>query len=139
MGADFGYCGSAFIATEEANADAGYKNGIVEGSAEGIVYSNLFTGVHGNYLRSSIENAGLDPDNLPESDPSKMNFGSGGNTKAKAWKDIWGSGQGIGAVKSVGTVEDMVARFEREYHAAKAALADKSGYTSWQALAEAAE
>ena len=139
MGADFGYCGSAFIATEEANADAGYKNGIVEGSAEGIVYSNLFTGVHGNYLRSSIENAGLDPDNLPESDPSKMNFGSGGNTKAKAWKDIWGSGQGIGAVKSVGTVEDMVARFEREYHAAKAALAEKSGYTSWQALAEAAE
>ena len=139
MGADFGYCGSAFIATEEANADAGYKNGIVEGSAEGIVYSNLFTGVHGNYLRSSIENAGLDPDNLPESDPSKMNFGSGGNTKAKAWKDIWGSGQGIGAVKSVGTVEDMVARFEREYHSAKAALADKSGYTSWQALAEAAE
>lgn len=139
MGADFGYCGSAFIATEEANADAGYKNGIVEGSAEGIVYSNLFTGVHGNYLRSSIENAGLDPDNLPESDPSKMNFGSGGNTKAKAWKDIWGSGQGIGAVKSVGTVEDMVARFEREYHAAKAALAEKSGYTSWQTLAEAAE
>jgi nitronate monooxygenase len=139
MGADFGYAGSAFIATEEANADAGYKQGIVEGSAEGIVYSNLFTGVHGNYLRSSIENAGLDPDNLPTSDPSKMNFGSGGNTKAKAWKDIWGSGQGIGAVKSVGTVEDMVARFEREYHAARSALAAKADYTNWQALAEAAE
>ncbi len=138
-GADFGYCGSAFIATEEANADQGYKQGIVDGSAEGIVYSNLFTGVHGNYLRSSIENAGLDPDDLPTSDPSKMNFGSGGNTKAKAWKDIWGSGQGIGAVKSVGTVEDMVARFEREYHTAKASLAEKSGYSSWQALAEAAE
>ncbi|MEE4288123.1 MAG: nitronate monooxygenase, partial [Erythrobacter sp.] len=91
------------------------------------------------YLRSSIENAGLDPDNLPTSDPSKMNFGSGGNTKAKAWKDIWGSGQGIGAVKAVGTVEDMVARFEREYHAARSALAAKADYTSWQALAEAAE
>ncbi|MEO1731313.1 MAG: nitronate monooxygenase, partial [Pseudomonadota bacterium] len=89
--------------------------------------------------RSSIENAGLDPENLPQSDPSKMNFGSGGNTKAKAWKDIWGSGQGIGAVKAVGTVEDMVARLEREYHEAKAALAGKSGYSSWQAMAEAAE
>lgn len=131
MGADFGYCGSAFIATEEANADQGYKQGIVDGSAEGIVYTNLFTGVHGNYLRSSIENAGMDPDNLPVSDPSKMNFGSGGNTKAKAWKDIWGSGQGVGAVKSVGTVEDMVARFEREYHQAKAELEAKSGYRAW--------
>lgn len=139
MGADFGYAGSAFIATKEANADQGYKQGIVDGSAEGIVYSNLFTGVHGNYLRSSIENAGLDPDALPESDPSKMNFGSGGNTKAKAWKDIWGSGQGIGAVKSVGTVEDMVARMEREYHAAKARLMANSDYSSWAALAEAAE
>ncbi|MEP2179484.1 MAG: nitronate monooxygenase, partial [Marinomonas sp.] len=132
MGADFGYAGSAFIATEEANADQAYKDGIVEGSAEGIVYSNLFTGVHGNYLRSSIEKAGLDPDNLPVSDPSKMNFGSGGNTDAKAWKDIWGSGQGVGAVKSVGTVEDMVARFEREYHAAKAQLATKNDYTAWR-------
>ena len=139
MRADFGYCGSAFIATEEANADQGYKQGIVEGDASGIVYTNLFTGVHGNYLRSSIENAGLDPENLPESDPSKMNFGSGGNTKAKAWKDIWGSGQGVGAVKSVGTVEDLVARMEREYHEAKAALLAKSDYSSWNALAEAAE
>ncbi len=132
MGADFGYVGSAFIATEEANADQGYKDGIVEGSAEGIVYTNLFTGVHGNYLRSSIEKAGLDPDNLPVSDPSKMNFGSGGNTEAKAWKDIWGSGQGVGAVKSVGTVEDMVARFESEYHAALAELTAKSAYKSWR-------
>ncbi len=126
MGADFGYIGSAFIATEEANADRAYKQGIVDGSADGIVYTNLFTGVHGNYLRSSIENAGLDPDNLPESDPSKMNFGSGGNTKAKAWKDIWGSGQGVGAVKSVGTVADMVDRLEREYQDAKAELAAKT-------------
>ncbi|WP_100261035.1 NAD(P)H-dependent flavin oxidoreductase [Qipengyuania seohaensis] len=122
LGADFAYIGSPWIATEEANAVEGYKEGIVEGSADGIVYSNLFTGVHGNYLRSSIENAGLDPENLPQSDPSKMNFGSGGNTKAKAWKDIWGSGQGIGTVKSVAPVEDMVARLESEYIAAKKAL-----------------
>ncbi|MBX7527104.1 NAD(P)H-dependent flavin oxidoreductase [Qipengyuania vesicularis] len=126
LGADFAYIGSPWIATEEANAVEGYKQGIVEGSADGIVYSNLFTGVHGNYLRSSIENAGLDPDNLPESDPSKMNFGSGGNTKAKAWKDIWGSGQGIGTVKKVGPVEDMVARLESEYIAAKEALAART-------------
>ena len=131
MGADFGYMGSAFIATEEANAAEGYKQGIVEGSAEGIVYTNLFTGVHGNYLRSSIEASGLNPDDLPQSDPSKMNFGSGGNTKAKAWKDIWGSGQGVGAVKEVGSVEDLVARLEREYHAAKAELEAKSNYRAW--------
>ncbi|MCC2101809.1 MAG: nitronate monooxygenase, partial [Hyphomicrobiales bacterium] len=92
-------------------------------SAEDIVYTNLFTGVHGNYLRPSIVNAGLDPDNLPVSDPSKMNFGSGGNTKAKAWKDIWGSGQGIGAVKSVVSVGEMVDRLEREYLAAKKRVA----------------
>ena len=98
----------------------------MDSSAEGIVYTNLFTGVHGNYLRSSIEAAGLDPDDLPESDPSKMNFGSGGNSKAKAWKDIWGSGQGIGAVKSVGSVADMVDRLEREYKEAKAALDEAS-------------
>jgi len=126
LGADFGYIGSAFIATEEANAEQGYKQGIVDGSAEGIVYTNLFTGVHGNYLRSSIEAAGLDPDNLPESDPSKMNFGSGGNSKAKAWKDIWGSGQGVGAVKNVATVAEMVDRLEREYKEAKAGLAEAS-------------
>ena len=122
LGADFAYIGSPWIATDEANADQGYKDGIVEGSADGIVYTNLFTGVHGNYLRSSIENAGLNPDELPQSDPSKMNFGSGGNQKAKAWKDIWGSGQGIGTVKSVGPVSDMVDRLEREYVEAKAAL-----------------
>ncbi len=126
MGADFGYIGSAFIATEEANAEQGYKQGIVDGSAEGIVYTNLFTGVHGNYLRSSIEAAGLDPDNLPESDPSKMNFGSGGNSKAKAWKDIWGSGQGVGAVKKVASVAEMVDRLEREYKEARAALIEAS-------------
>jgi nitronate monooxygenase len=139
MRADFAYAGSAFIATNEANADQGYKQGIVDGSSEGIVYTNLFTGVHGNYLRSSIENAGLDPENLPSSDPSKMNFGSGGNTKAKAWKDIWGSGQGVGAVKAVGSVEELVARMEREYHSAKARMLGNSHYTSWEALAEAAE
>lgn len=133
MRADFAYTGSAFIATKEANADQGYKQGIVDGDASGIVYTNLFTGVHGNYLRSSIENAGLDPENLPTSDPSKMNFGSGGNTKAKAWKDIWGSGQGVGAVKSVGTVEDMVARMEAEYHDARARLGQKSSYRIWEA------
>jgi nitronate monooxygenase len=137
--ADFAYAGSAFIATKEANATEAYKKGIVEGSSEGIVYTNLFTGVHGNYLRSSIEAAGMDPDNLPESDPSKMNFGSGGNTKAKAWKDIWGSGQGIGTIKQVGSVEELVARFEREYHAARAQLLANSGFTSWDALAQAAE
>ncbi len=133
MRADFAYAGSAFIATDEANADQGYKQGIVDGDASGIVYTNLFTGVHGNYLRSSIEKAGLDPDDLPTSDPSKMNFGSGGNSKAKAWKDIWGSGQGVGAVKSVGSVEDLVARMEREYHEAKARLLFNTGYTPWTA------
>jgi nitronate monooxygenase len=139
MRADFAYVGSAFIATSEANAAQAYKQAIVESSAEGIVYTNLFTGVHGNYLRSSIEAAGLDPDNLPQSDPSKMNFGSGGNTKAKAWKDIWGSGQGIGVVKQVGSVEDLVARLEREYHEAKARLLGVTDYSAWRALAEAAE
>ena len=122
LGADFAYIGSPWIATEEANADAGYKEGIVAARSDGIVYSNLFTGVHGNYLRSSIENAGMDPDNLPQSDPSKMNFGSGGNTKAKAWKDIWGSGQGIGTVREVAPVEATVARLEQEYEDAKASL-----------------
>ena len=126
LGADFAYIGSPWISTDEANAVDGYKQGIVDGSADQIVYSNLFTGVHGNYLRSSIENAGLDPDDLPTSDPSKMNFGSGGNTKAKAWKDIWGSGQGIGTVKNRAPVEDMVARMESEYGDAIAALRQKS-------------
>lgn len=126
MGADFAYIGSPFIATVEANADEGYKNGIVEGKASDIVYSNLFTGVHGNYLRGSIERAGLDPDNLPQGDYKTMNFGQGSNgepTKAKAWRDIWGSGQGIGAVQKVETVADRIDRMEREYKAAKARLA----------------
>lgn len=119
-GADLAYIGSPFIATVEANADPDYKRGIVEGRADDIVYTNLFTGVHGNYLRGSIERAGLDPDNLPESDPSKMNFGSGGG--AKAWRDIWGSGQGIGAVRAVETVADRVDRLAAEYAAARARL-----------------
>lgn len=123
MGADFGYIGSAFIATEEARAVQGYKDMIVESNAVDIVYSNLFTGVHGNYLRPSIVNAGMDPDNLPTSDPSAMNFGSGGNTDAKAWKDIWGCGQGIGAVKEVLPAAKLVARLATEYNAAKARLA----------------
>ena len=122
LGADFAYIGSPWIATEEANAAQGYKEGIVEGGAAGIVYTNLFTGVHGNYLRSSIEGAGLDPDDLPVSDPSNMNFGSGGNTKAKAWKDIWGSGQGIGTVTEIAPVEATVARLEREYRDAQEGL-----------------
>ncbi|GGZ94748.1 NAD(P)H-dependent flavin oxidoreductase [Novosphingobium arvoryzae] len=129
MGADFGYIGSAWIATAEANADQRYKDAIVQGSASDIVYSNLFTGVHGNYLRPSIVAAGLDPDNLPQSDPSKMNFGSGGNTEAKAWKDIWGSGQGIGAVKSVETVAQRVDRLEAEYNEARKELAAKARMT----------
>ena len=128
MGADFAYIGSAFIATEEARATDGYKNGIVEGRAADIVYSDLFTGVSGNYLRQSIVNAGLDPDNLPKGDYSTMNFGSGGNTEAKAWRDIWGSGQGIGAVGKVDTVADMVARLTAEYQAAKASLLARANY-----------
>ena len=122
-GADFGYIGSAFIATVEANAPEAYKRAIVDGSAEDIVYTNLFTGVHGNYLRPSILAAGLDPDNLPQSDPSKMNFGSGGNQKQKAWRDIWGCGQGIGLVKEVVPAATMIARIAGEYHAARRRLA----------------
>ncbi|OYY70445.1 MAG: nitronate monooxygenase [Sphingomonadales bacterium 17-56-6] len=122
MGADFGYIGSAFIATKEANAVDGYKDNIVEAKAADIVYSDLFTGVSGNYLRQSIERAGMDPNNLPKGDISTMNFGSGGNSEAKAWKDIWGSGQGIGAVKAVKTVAEFVDQLEAEYRAAKASL-----------------
>jgi nitronate monooxygenase len=118
MGADFGYIGSAFIATKEANAQAAYKQAIVDGRADDIVYSDLFTGVHGNYLRGSIEAAGLDPNNLPAGDYKTMDFGSGGNTDKKAWKDIWGSGQGIGAVTAVESVAERVDRLEAEYHAA---------------------
>ena len=122
MGADLAYVGSAFIATTEANADERYKQCIVDCGADDIVYSNLFTGVHGNYLRPSIVAAGLDPDKLPESDPSKMDFGSGGNTDAKAWKTIWGCGQGIGAVKSITSAGALVDRLDREYAAARSRL-----------------
>jgi nitronate monooxygenase len=120
MGADLAYIGSAFIATDEANAAEGYKQAIVDCGADDIVYSNLFTGVWGNYLRPSIESAGLDPDNLPVSDPTKMDFGSGGNTDAKAWKDIWGSGQGIGAVKTTGPAAQYIDKLYDEYQAARA-------------------
>ena len=121
-GADFGYIGSAFIATKEANAVDGYKDNIVEAKAADIVYSDLFTGVSGNYLRQSIERAGMDPKNLPKGDISTMDFGSGGNSEAKAWKDIWGSGQGIGAIKEVQTVAQFIDQLEAEYRAAKVAL-----------------
>ena len=121
-GADLAYVGSAFIATEEANAIEGYKQAIVESTASDIVYTNLFTGVHGNYLRKSIESAGLDPEALPESDPSKMNFGSGGGAKAKAWKDIWGAGQGVGAVKRVVPAAELVKRFAEEFEVARRRL-----------------
>ncbi|MEQ8434937.1 MAG: nitronate monooxygenase family protein [Oceanicaulis sp.] len=117
MGADYAYIGSAFIATDEARASEDYKQGIVDGRAEDIVYSSLFTGVSGNYLKRSIQNAGLDPDNLPESDPSAMNFGSGG--AAKAWKDIWGSGQGIGSIKKIQGAGAYVHQLQAEYEAAK--------------------
>jgi nitronate monooxygenase len=120
MGADFAYIGSAFIATHEARAADAYKQAIVECTSDDIIYSNLFTGVHGNYLAPSIRAAGLDPEHLPESDPSKMNFGGG--AAAKAWKDIWGCGQGIGAIHEVTSVADLVARLRREYEAARARL-----------------
>ena len=119
-GADFAYVGSAFIATEEARASDAYKQAVVDANSDDIVYTNLFTGVHGNYLAPSIRNAGLDPAHLPESDPSKMNFGSG---STKAWKDIWGCGQGIGAVTSVVPTAELVARLKREYQAARQRLA----------------
>ena len=115
LGADFAYLGTRFIATEEANADAEYKKMLEESAAADIVYSSLFTGVHGNYLKPSIKNAGLDPDNLPDADKSAMNFGSGGNTDSKAWKDIWGSGQGIGGIKDSPSVAELVARIKAEY------------------------
>jgi nitronate monooxygenase len=139
MGADLAYIGSAFIATQEANAAEGYKQMIVDSRGDDIVYSNLFTGVHGNYLRPSIIAAGLDPDNLPTSDPSAMNFGSGGNTEAKAWRDIGGCGQGIAAVKDVPRAADLIQRLADEYEAAKAALAIKTGFTRGAHLAIAAE
>ena len=118
-GADFAYIGSAFIATQEARASEAYKQAIVDSNSDDIVYSNLFTGVHGNYLAPSIRNAGLDPDHLPESDPSKMNFGG---DKTKAWKDIWGCGQGIGAITKIQSTADYVAQLKREYAAARERL-----------------
>jgi nitronate monooxygenase len=121
MGADLAYIGSAFIATDEARASDAYKQAIVDGTSDDIVYSSLFTGVHGNYLKPSIRNAGLDPDNLPESDPTKMNFGGGEGSK-KAWKDIWGCGQGIAAVKAVVPTAALVDRLAAEYGQAKARL-----------------
>ncbi len=121
MGADVAYIGSAFIATTEANATEAYKQAVVEGVAEDIVYSSYFTGVHGNYLKPSIIAAGLDPNNLPESDPSKMDFGSGSGT-AKAWRDIWGCGQGIGVIKNVRPAAEFIAELKSQYAAAKAAL-----------------
>jgi nitronate monooxygenase len=122
MGADLAYVGSPFIATEEANAASEYKQAIIDSASGDIVYSNLFTGVHGNYLRPSIAAAGLDPDNLPESDPSKMHFGSSGNTDTKAWRDIWGCGQGISAIKKLVPTSELVARLKREYQASRSRL-----------------
>ena len=123
MGADLAYIGSAFIATHEARAVDGYKEMIVASSSDDIVYSNFYTGIHGNYLKGSIRNAGMDPDQLPESDPSKMNFGgTDAGASAKAWKDIWGCGQGIGAIDKIQSTADYVAQLKREYAAAKARL-----------------
>ena len=125
LGADFAYLGTRFIATEEANADQEYKRMLEASAAEDIVYSSLFTGVHGNYLKPSIKNAGLDPDNLPDADKSSMNFGSGGNTDSKAWKDIWGSGQGIGGIKDSPSVAELVGRIKSEYESAFNAFKSK--------------
>jgi nitronate monooxygenase len=138
MGADLAYVGSAFIATKEANANPAYQQMIVESTGEDITYTNLFTGVHGNYLTPSIVAAGLDPANLPVSDASAMNFGSGGNSKAKAWRDIWGCGQGIGAVKDIPHAAELVARLAAEYDEAKAELAAKVTLTE-RRVAVAAE
>ena len=125
LGADFAYLGTRFIATQEANADSEYKKMLEESAAADIVYSSLFTGVLGNYLKPSIKNAGLDPDNLPDADKSAMNFGSGGNTDSKAWKDIWGSGQGIGVIKDSPSVAELVGRIKSEYEEAFADFKSK--------------
>ena len=122
LGADLAYIGTRFIATEEANAVDGYKQAIIDSAADDIVYSNLFTGVHGNYLAPSISAAGLDPANLPQSDKSKMNFGSGGNMDKKAWKDIWGAGQGVGQVKTSPSVAELVGELKAQYDAARTAV-----------------
>ena len=126
LGADFAYLGTRFIATHEANAEPEYKQMLIESSANDIVYSNLFTGVLGNYLKPSIQNAGLDPENLPTADKSVMNFGSGGNTDSKAWKDIWGSGQGIGLIEDAPTVQDLVGRLRDEFNEATSEFNDKA-------------
>ena len=126
LGADFAYLGTRFIATHEANAEPEYKQMLIESSANDIVYSNLFTGVLGNYLKPSIQNAGLDPENLPTADKSVMNFGSGGNTDSKAWKDIWGSGQGIGLIEDAPTVEDLVGRLRDEFNEATSEFNNKA-------------
>lgn len=122
MGADLAYMGTRFIATSEANASEAYKQGICDAGASDVIYTNLFTGVHGNYLRQSIVNAGMDPDHLPEADKSKMNFGSGGNSAAKAWKDIWGVGQGVAVIDEVLSTAELVKQLEVEYMAAKQKL-----------------
>jgi nitronate monooxygenase len=134
MGADLAYIGSAFIATQEANAATAYKQAIVDGRAQDVQGTSLFTGVFGNYLKRSIVGAGLDPDNLPPSDPSKMSFASGGDAPAKAWRDIWGSGQGIGAVEAVVPVGELVARLMREYAAARAKVAQSRRAGQRQAI-----
>jgi nitronate monooxygenase len=128
MGADLAYIGSAFIATDEARASDTYKQAIVEGTSDDIVYSSLFTGVLGNYLKASIRNAGLDPDKLPDSDPTKMNFGAGESAK-KAWKDIWGSGQGIAAVKAVVPAAALIDRLAGEYAQARSRLVARDRLT----------
>lgn len=128
LGADLAYMGTRFIATEEANADQGYKDMLIDSVADDIVYSSLFTGVHGNYLKGSVENAGLDPNNLPEADKSSMNFGSGGNTDSKAWKDIWGSGQGIGSIKDSPSVQTLVDLLTTEFKEAVKDFNQKSIY-----------
>ncbi|MEV0297836.1 nitronate monooxygenase family protein [Nocardia sp. NPDC050710] len=133
-GADLAYIGSAFLSTAEANVVPDYKQMIVDSNAADIVYSNLFTGVHGNYLRGSIIAAGLDPDNLPKSDPSKMNFGSGGNTDAKAWKDVWGAGQGIGAITERRTTAEFVATLTQQYDQARRDLASTLARTGQPAV-----
>ncbi len=123
MGADFAYIGSRWLASQESNVTDAYRQAIVASTAADVIYSNLFTGVHGNYLRQSIINAGLDPDNLPQADKTKMNFGSGSTSKAKAWRDIWGAGQGVGLMDDTPTVAQIVARLSDEYHAARKRLA----------------
>ena len=139
MGADLAYMGTRFVATAEANAEQAYKDHLIQYAAEDIVYSNLFTGVHGNYLAPSVAAAGLDPNNLPEADKSKMNFGSGGNMKQKAWKDIWGSGQGIGQIKDAPPVAELIERLKREYVQAAREFAERMPAEALTASRAAAE